>query len=61
MDTGIVNAIMCLSHFCASSFKFGVKIHCSMVCKVSKHYSNGLYPPGGAWIVGELDIIVMIV
>ena len=61
MNTGVVNAIMCLSPCCASSFKFGVKVHCGMVYKVFKHHSNGLHPPGGAWIIGELDLIVMIV
>ena len=60
METGVVNTIGCLSPFCASSFKFGVKVHCGMVYKGSKHHLNGLHPPGGAWIIGELDSRAMI-
>ena len=61
MKTVIVNAIVLLSPCCASSFKSGVKAHDGIVYKAYNHYLHHLDPPREAWIIGELDIIVMIV
>ena len=61
MKTVIVNAIVLLSPCCASSFKSGEKAHGSTVYKAYDYYLHHLYPPREAWIIGELDIIVMIV
>ena len=61
MKTVIVNVIVLLSSCCASSFKSGVKTHCGVVYKASKHHLHHLDPPREAWILGELVIIVTIV